>query len=261
MAADVARRPRIEVLADEAVVGARVADLIAEAVQRRPHLVLGLASGSTPGPAYRELIRRASAGRLDMSRTTVFLLDEYVGLPHDHPGSYHATIRRELTDAVGIPDDAVHGPDVHGGDAAASCRAYEAAIEAAGGIDVQLLGIGRNGHIAFNEPGTPFEATTHVATLTETTRRDNARFFDSIDDVPSCALTQGPATILRARRLLLVATGAAKGPAVAAALEGPISPDCPASIVRRHPDAVAVLDAEVARQLGRDTLRSVSTDR
>jgi glucosamine-6-phosphate deaminase len=241
--------PRVEVLADAEAVGRRVADLIAESVRARCEAVLGLATGSTPGPSFAELVRRSRAGELDLGGVSVFLLDEYVGLSHDHPCSYHATIRRELTDAIGVPDERVHGPDVLG-ELDASCAAFEAAIVAAGGIDLQLLGIGRNGHIAFNEPGTPFDSLTHVSTLTETTRRDNARFFDSIDDVPTHALTQGLATIARARRLVLVATGSSKADAMAAALEGPVSAVCPASIIQVHGDALVILDRAAAAQLG-----------
>lgn len=240
---------RVEILDSEDAVGRRVADLVTSLVRAQPDAVLGLATGSTPGPAYTELTRRCRAGELDLSGISVMLLDEYVGLAHDHPGSYHATIRRELTDAAGIPAERVHGPDAQG-DLEASCAAYEAVIAGAGAVDLQILGIGRNGHLAFNEPGTPFDAVTHVSTLSATTRRDNARFFDSVDEVPTKALSQGPATILRARRLVLVATGAAKAPAIAAALEGPITPECPASVIRTHPDVVVVLDRAAAGDLG-----------
>lgn len=237
--------PRIEVLVDADSVGGRAAELVVEVVRARPAAVLGVATGSTPGPLYRDLVAQVRSGAVDLSAVTVFLLDEYVGLPHEHPGSYHATIRRELTDLVGIPDGRVHGPDVHG-DLAGSCAEYEDMIDAAGGVDLQILGIGRNGHVAFNEPGTSFDAQTHVATLTETTRRDNSRFFESLDAVPTLALTQGPATLLRARRLVLLAAGEAKAPAIAAALRGSIDESCPASIVRRHPDAWVLLDRAAA---------------
>lgn len=240
--------PRVEVFDGPGDVGARVADLVAATVEARPDAVLGLPTGGTPGPVYAELVRRSAAGEIDLRRVRVFLLDEYVGLGRSHPRSYRATIARELTDAVGVPDDAVRGP-VTDGDLDTACRAYDDAVRAAGGVDLQLLGIGRNGHIAFNEPGTPFELTTHTAVLSEPTRRDNARFFTDPAEVPTLAVTQGPALILEARRLVLVATGAAKADAVAAALEGPVSPECPASVIRRHPDAVVVLDRAAAGRL------------
>jgi len=241
---------KLEVFAD--AVGRRAADLIADLVGTNASAVVGLATGSTPEPAYRELVRRCDGGELDLSAVTVFLLDEYVGLPRDHPSSYHSTICRELTDLVGIPNVAVHSPGVgptSDTDPGVAAQEYEAAIDAAGGIGLQLLGIGQNGHLAFSEPGTPFDAPTRVADLAVQTRRDNARFFASIDEVPRQAITQGPATILRARCLVLLATGEAKATAVRAALQGPVSPTCPASLIRRHADVVVVLDRAAASLL------------
>jgi len=239
---------RIEVLDDPDAVGSRVADLIMDLVERTPTAVLGLATGSTPRPAYRELARRAESGAVSFAAVRGFLLDEYVGLDHDNPGSYHSTIRRELTDLVGIADGNMRGPDVHG-DLMRSCDDYEAEIRSSGGIELQLLGIGRNGHVGFNEPGTPFDRTTYLAALTDDTRSDNARFFGQPDDVPTHALTQGPATILRARRIVMIATGPVKAAAIVAAVHGPISPSCPASLVRLHPHVILVLDRDAAAGL------------
>lgn len=239
---------RIEVFEDPDAVGRRVADLLAGVVARTPDAVLGLPTGSTPLPAYRELARRVASGALDLSGVEVFILDEYAGLPASDPRSYRATIRREVTDPCAIPGDRVHGPEGDAADPAAAAAAYEAAIEAAGGVDLQVVGIGRNGHVAFNEPGTPLDRRTHEVTLSDSTRADNARFFAG-GEVPTRALTQGPATIAAARRLVLVATGAAKAEAVAAAVTGPVTAACPASIVQRHPAAIVVVDVDAARLL------------
>lgn len=246
--------PQVEVLADADAVALRVADLVADVVADRPAAVLGLPTGSTPLPAYRELARRVAAGQLDLGGVRVFLLDEYAGLHPDDPRSYRATIRREATRPLGVPDTSVFGPAGEAADPDAAAADYEALIASMGGVDMQVAGIGRNGHVAFNEPGTPLDARTHVATLSEVTRADNAGFFAG-DAVPRRAITQGPATIGAARRLVLVATGEAKAAAVAAAVRGPVSEACPASLVQRHPNALVVLDRTAARRLevgGRD---------
>ena len=214
--------------------------------------VLGLATGSTPLPTYRELVRRHEAGvGPSYEEVRCFNLDEYVGLPAGHPESYRATIARELTDALGVAPDRVHGPDPTPEGLPTAGERYEAALAAAGGVDVQVLGIGGDGHLAFNEPGSSLGSLTRLKTLTEETRRDNARFFGSIDEVPRHVLTQGLGTILRARHLLLVATGAAKAPAVAAAVEGPVSAGCPASVLQLHPHATVLLDDAAASRLER----------
>ena len=178
----------------------------------RPDAVLGVATGSTPLLTYRELIRRHQAGAgPSYDRVRCFTLDEYVGLPPGHPESYRATIARELTDPLGIPDERVHGPDPTEAQLATAGERYEASLAAAGGVDVQILGIGSDGHLAFNEPGSSLGSLTRIKTLTDQTRQDNARFFGSIDEVPRHVLTQGLGTILRARHLLLLATGAGQG--------------------------------------------------
>ena len=194
--------------ADE--VAALAADTIEALVRARPACVLGLATGSSPVPTYAELVARHRAGTgPSYDEVRAFLLDEYVGLPPGHPQSYRATIARELTDDLGLPADRVHGPDPT--DVPTAGAAYEAQLVAAGGVDLQVLGIGSDGHLAFNEPGSSLSSTTRIKTLTEQTRRDNARFFGSLDEVPHHVLTQGLGTILRARHLLLIATGAAQG--------------------------------------------------
>ncbi|HWJ11437.1 MAG TPA: glucosamine-6-phosphate deaminase [Nocardioides sp.] len=232
------------------------ADVVEETVRARAAAgadpVLGLATGSTPLPAYRELVRRHAAGA-GPSYTGVrcFNLDEYVGLPPGHPQSYRATIGRELTDALGIAPDRVHGPDPTPAGLATAGERYEAALVAAGGVDVQVLGIGSDGHLAFNEPGSSLGSLTRLKTLTEETRRDNARFFGSADEVPRHVLTQGLGTILRARHLLLLATGASKADALAAAVEGPVTASCPASVLQLHPHVTVLADRPAAAGLAR----------
>jgi glucosamine-6-phosphate deaminase len=231
-------------------VAALAADTIEALVRGRPAAVLGLATGSTPVPAYAELVARHRAGSApSYAAVTAFLLDEYVGLPPGHPQSYRATIARELTDDLGIAAGRVHGPDPT--DVPTAGAAYEAQLVAAGGVDLQVLGIGSDGHLAFNEPGSSLASTTRIKTLAEETRRDNARFFGSVDDVPRHVLTQGLGTILRARHLLLIATGTGKAPAVAAAVEGPLTASCPASVLQLHPHATVLLDLEAASLLER----------
>jgi len=220
------------------------ADAIAAHV--RPGAVLGLATGSSPLPVYAELLRRRDAGDLSFDGVQAFTLDEYVDLPRAHPQSYHAVIRREFTEAAGITVDA---PNSEATDIPAEAARYETAIRNAGGIDVQLLGIGTDGHIGFNEPGSSLASRTRVKTLTPQTRADNARFFDSIDDVPVHVLTQGLGTILEARHLVLVATGEGKAAAVAAAVEGPVSAMCPSSVLQLHRHVTFVVDEAAAADL------------
>jgi glucosamine-6-phosphate deaminase len=233
-------------------IAAVAADVFEAVVARKPAAVLGLATGSTPLPAYRELIRRHQAGLgPSYAGVTCFNLDEYVGLPDGHEQSYRATIARELTDGLGISPDRVNGPDPSPDRLPTAGERYEALIEAAGGIDVQLLGIGADGHLAFNEPGSSLASRTRIKTLTAQTRRDNARFFGGDAAVPIHVLTQGLGTILRARHLLLIATDEGKADAVAAAVEGPVSASCPASAVQLHPHATVLLDPAAASRLKR----------
>jgi glucosamine-6-phosphate deaminase len=234
--------------------------VVADAVQatltaaraRGARVVLGLATGSSPLLAYRELIRRHRDEGLSFAGVRAFLLDEYVGLPAGHPESYRQVIRRELTDAVGLDPAAVHGPDGSAPDPLAAAVRYEEQLVDAGQIAVQLLGIGANGHLGFNEPGSSLASRTRVKTLTEQTRSDNARFFGGdVEAVPRHVLTQGLGTILRAEHLVLVATGEAKAAPVAAAVEGPVSASCPASVLQLHPHVTVVLDEAAGSRLER----------
>jgi len=236
--------------ADE--IAALAADVFEAVVRRKPSAVLGLATGSTPLPTYQELIRRHQAGAgPSYAEVTCFNLDEYVGLPAGHEQSYRTTIARELTDSLGISPERVNGPDPAPDGLPTAGSRYEELIAQAGGVDVQVLGIGSDGHLAFNEPGSSLASRTRIKTLTAETRKDNARFFGAPDQVPVHVLTQGLGTILQARHLLLIATGADKAAAVAAAVEGAVSASCPASVLQLHPHATVLLDPPAAAQLAR----------
>lgn len=229
--------------------GALVADAIERLLWRRPGAVLGLATGSSPLRVYAELIRRHRIDGLTFESARAFLLDEYVGLPAGHAQSYRNVIRTEFAALVDFAEGAVQGPDGDAADVPAECRRYERAITAAGGVDLQLLGIGGDGHLGFNEPGSSLASRTRIKTLTSRTRADNARFFDSPEQVPHHVLTQGLGTIMDARHLVLLAGGEGKAASVAAAVEGPVSALCPASVLQQHPHVTVVLDAAAAGQL------------
>ncbi|MEU6583890.1 glucosamine-6-phosphate deaminase [Nocardia sp. NPDC046763] len=217
---------------------------------RRGARAIGLATGSSPLGAYRELIRQYREEGLSFAGVQAFLLDEYIGLPPGHPQSYRQFIRDEFTAHVDFADTDVHSPDGNAADIPAAAAAYERAIAENGPIAVQILGIGANGHIGFNEPGSSLRSRTRVKTLTPTTREDNARFFDDdLAQVPTHVLTQGLGTIGDAGHLLMIATGAGKAEAVAAAVEGPLSAFCPASILQMHPHATVIVDPEAAARL------------
>jgi glucosamine-6-phosphate deaminase len=238
---------RIVVVADDQAGGEIAAGIIADRVGGRAGAVLGVATGSTPLTTWAALRRRGP----DLSRVTAFALDEYLGLPLGHPQSFAAVVDREITRPLGLDPERVHVPSAKRGDPALAAARYERAIVAAGGVDVQVLGIGRNGHLAFNEPGSPLHSTTRVTRLSAETRRDNARFFSSPAEVPTEALTQGLGTIARARTLVLLAFGEHKAPALTAAIEGPVGPQLPASIIQLHPDAVVIADQAAASRLAR----------
>ncbi|MCP4960107.1 MAG: glucosamine-6-phosphate deaminase [Actinomycetia bacterium] len=240
----------IVVLADHVSVGELVGSTIADLVQNDPATVLGLATGSSPLPVYQDLIDRVERGGLDLSGATAFTLDEYVGLPPSHPEAYRSFIRRVFTLAAGISDDRLKTPEVAGSDIVGSCARYEQAIRSAGGVALQLLGIGSDGHIGFNEPTSSLGSRTRMKTLTDQTLADNARFFDDdIDQVPNHVVTQGIGTILEARHVVLVAAGQSKADAVAAAVEGPLTAMVPASALQLHPHATIVLDDAAASKL------------
>lgn len=235
----------VVIVSTEEEAGAIAADAIRALVTAKPDAVLGLATGSTPLTTWGAL----ASGGLDLSRVRGFALDEYVGLPAGHPESYRAVITREVVEPLGLTPSLVRVPGDDGGPLSGAGSRYEADIEAAGGVDLQILGIGRTGHIGFNEPGSSLASLTRVKTLTAETRADNARFFPSVDDVPTHCITQGLGTILRARHLVLLAFGSAKAAAVAAALEGPVSASTPGSVVQLHPTVTVIVDEDAASQL------------
>lgn len=236
----------IVVSAEEAAV--RAAELYRALLRRKPDAVLGLATGSTPLGLYAQLVALYRAGEISFAQATSFNLDEYVDLPPTHDQSYRYFMEKNLFSQIDLPQARIHVPS--GLDVSeAALAAYDEAIEAAGGIDLQLLGLGGNGHIGFNEPGTPFALGTHVVALTERTRRDNARFFASLDEVPTHAATMGVRTVMHARAILLLAFGRAKAEALAAALTGPVTPDVPASVLQLHPDVTVFCDKEAVALL------------
>lgn len=238
------------VVTDHHTLAEAAADRVARLVTTRGDAVLGVATGSSPLGVYRVLAERARAG-LDFSRVRAFALDEYVGLAPDDPRSYAETLAAAFARPLGLAPSALHVPDGTRADLDAACRDYERAIEDAGGVDLQIAGFGANGHLAFNEPGSPVDSVTRVVELAERTRADNARFFAAAEDVPHQALTQGVATILRARTIVALAIGEAKAGALAAAVAGPIGPACPASFLRLHPDATIFADPAAAARLDR----------
>lgn len=241
---------KVAILPDLAAIAAVAADRFEQLLTRDPEAVLGLATGSSPLPLYGELVARQQAGRISFSRARAFTLDEYVGLPADHPQAYRSVIHRDFTDQVDFAAGAVEGPDGNAPDLGAEAARYDAAIREAGGIDLQILGIGADGHLAFNEPGGSLASRTHVGVLTQRTRRDNARFFDGdVDAVPTHCLTQGLGTIMEARGLVLIATGANKATAVHEMLEGGVSALWPATLIQFHPDALVLLDEDAAAEL------------
>ncbi|HHT72348.1 MAG TPA: glucosamine-6-phosphate deaminase [Firmicutes bacterium] len=229
-------------------VSKKAADIYKEHMEKQPQTVLGFATGSTPLGMYEWLIKYHEAG-LDFSKVTTFNLDEYIGLAGDHPASYRYFMEEHLFGKVNVPKGSIHVPNGMAENPDEECQAYEERIRKAGGIDLQVLGIGINGHIGFNEPGTPFNTLTHVAELTESTREANARFFSSMDEVPTHAISMGIKSIMHARRIILLANGEHKAEAVAAAVKGPITPELPASVLQLHPNVQFIIDEAAGRLL------------
>ena len=224
---------------------------VAHLVRRKPDAVLGLATGATPLSLYRELVRMHRDEGLDFSRVTTFNLDEYVGLAPNHAASYHTFMHENLFAHVNVQPSMIHIPDGLTHDVPAFCRDYEEAIRAAGGIDLQVLGIGTDGHIGFNEPSSSLASRTRIKTLTPRTRRDNVASFGRPENVPFHVITMGVGTIMDAREVLLLAFGAKKAAAIAAAVEGPITAMSPASILQMHPVAKCIVDEAAAARLAR----------
>ena len=239
----------VVIVADQEAAAVVAAGIVERLLTDKPDAVIGVATGSSPIITYRLLVEAFDAGRITFADAHVVLLDEYVGLAADHPQRYRRFVHEHLVDHVDVPADHVHAPDVDADDLAVAGPCYETLLADLGGVDLQLLGIGTDGHLGFNEPGSSLRSRTRIKTLTAATREDNARFFERPDDVPRHVMTQGLATIGDARHLVLVACGAAKAAPVAAAVEGPITTSCPASILQWHPHVTVVIDEGAASGL------------
>lgn len=242
---------RVIIEQDGDIVGRRAARFIADLVRRKPKCVLGLATGGTPLSAYRELIRMHREENLDFSEVSTFNLDEYVGLGGSHPQSYRYFMQHHLFDHINIDPSRTHVPDGRALDFEGSCRQYEQKIKDAGGIDLQLLGVGRDGHIAFNEPGSSLGSRTRLKTLTGETVRDNARFFGGVEKVPRLAVTMGVGTILESRCCLLMAIGDAKSVAIRDMVEGPVTAQVTASALQLHREVIVIVDGAASAHLAR----------
>lgn len=241
---------RVIIVKDPEEGARRGAEIVAEQVRRKPHSVLGLATGGSVEGLYAELVAAHHQG-LDLSQITTFNLDEYVGLSGSHPQSYRHFMQTHLFDAIGIDPRRTHVPDGRALDFTNHCEQYEAAIRAAGGIDLQLLGIGRDGHIAFNEPGSSLGSRTRLKTLTAETIRDNARFFGGEEQVPRLAVTMGVGTILESRRCLMLAFGERKAAAIRSMVEGPVTSQVTASALQLHREVLVIVDEQAAGWLER----------
>ena len=250
--------PEVIIVNNEDEAGELYAKCVADLIRNKPNAVLGLATGSSPLAAYKQLAKKVKEEHIDVSQVRGFALDEYIGLPLTHPESYHSTIHRTVVEPLGLNPDAVHvpgdvldGAPLEDGDLIRNAGPdYDAAIEAAGGIDVQILGIGTDGHVGFNEPGSSLASGTRVKTLAEQTRIDNARFFDDdINQVPTHCITQGIGMIMKARHLVLLAFGAGKAEAIEETCEGGVSAFCPASALQMHPHATIIIDEAAASRL------------
>jgi glucosamine-6-phosphate deaminase len=239
------------IVSDYEAMSDAAAEIVIDAVKDKPDLVLGLATGSTPVGLYQRMADAHRNDGLDFSQVVTFNLDEYVGLSPERPQSYLRFMKEKLFDHVNVRPENVHIPDGMAQPLTRHCEEYEEMIVRANGIDLQVLGIGRDGHIGFNEPGTSFGSGTHVTALTRETIEDNARFFESEDDVPHFAITMGIATILHSRKALFLATGEGKADAVKATIEGPITSMITASALQMHPSVVAIVDEAAASKLDR----------
>jgi glucosamine-6-phosphate deaminase len=239
----------VEIVADYDAISERAAEIITGQIRRKPNSVIGFATGSTPLGLYERLIRNHKERGLDFSKITTFNLDEYVGLPPEHAQSYHHFMWSNLFAHVNVNPSHVYIPQGMADDIDFFCAWYEEQIQLAGGIDLQILGIGANGHLAFNEPGSSLGSRTRIKTLTETTVRANARFFDTAEEVPRYAITMGIGTIMEAHKLILIASGEQKAAALRNTLEGPVTAMVPSTIVQLHGQAHVIIDEAAASEL------------
>ena len=227
---------------------AKACELVKEVIQSKPQVTLGLATGSSPVGMYAHLVDEVKRGKLSFKQVTTFNLDEYVGLPANHSQSYLTFMNQHLFDLVDIDRANIHMPNGQGHDLEGNAKAYREDLWNHT-VDLQVLGVGSNGHIGFNEPGTPTDSTVHVVRMHQQTRLDNARFFNSLDEVPEYAISMGIADILRAKKILLIATGTKKANAIKELVNGKITVDVPCTILQTHPDVTLLLDAEAASLL------------
>ena len=227
----------------------KAAELLASVVKETNKPVLGLATGGTPAGMYKEIIRMNQAKEVDFANTTTFNLDEYFPIRKESDQSYDYFMKVNLFNHINIDQSNTHIPDGSAADCEAECEAYDAKVRATGGVDMQVLGIGSNGHIAFNEPADNFPTKTQKTDLTEGTIQDNARFFDNIDDVPKEAITMGIGTIMNSKRIMLLASGATKAGVIKEMILGTVTPQIPASILQFHKDVTIILDEEAASEL------------
>ena len=240
---------RVMIAKDTEEMGKKAADLIAGEMKKKTSFILGLATGTTPLPLYKEFIKRNKAGEMDFSTVITFNLDEYIGLEPTHDQSYRYFMNENLFDHVNILKKNTHVPNGMAEDIDASCQEYEKTIDEIGGIDYQVLGIGGNGHMGFNEPGSSLGSLTRIKTLTNETISDNARFFEKKEDVPTQAITMGIGTIMKSKKVVLLANGTNKADAVKAALEGTVTSMCPASALQLHRFVTYVITEDCATKL------------
>ncbi|MBB6451362.1 glucosamine-6-phosphate deaminase [Geomicrobium halophilum] len=228
--------------------------MVSGQVQSKANSVLGLATGGTPEGMYQALIEEYAAGNLSFQETRTFNLDEYIGLPTDHSLSYHSYMYKQLFNHIDIPPENIHLPDGNASDLQAECKKYEAFIHEAGGIDLQILGLGHNGHIGFNEPETSFASRTHIIELDNETREANARFFEQKEDVPKRAITMGIETILSARKVLVLVSSADKAEAVKDMVCREITSAFPATVLQKHPAVTVLVDEKAALRLPQERI-------
>lgn len=245
------------VFSSPAAIAEHLSQHLTELIRNTPDCKLGLATGSTMEPVYARLLQQLESDRPDLSRLTTFNLDEYIGLPASHPQSYNYYMHQHLFDPLGLDDSQVNLPNGMCSSLENECQDYSAAIAAAGGLDFQLLGIGTNGHIGFNEPHTPFDSLTHVIELSENTRLDNSRFFDDPAEMPTHAITMGIKDILDAKEVVLVVTGEHKADVMNLLYRSPADPKMPASALKLHPNARVYLDPAAASRIPEEALYHV----
>ncbi len=239
----------VKILSSAQEIGSAAAKIIIDKIKENNAAILGLATGSSPIPTYKELIKAYNAGEISFANVKSFNLDEYCGIPASDPNSYYTFMHENLFNSIDIKEENVRVPDGNPADVEAFCADYDASITAAGGIDIQILGIGRNGHIGFNEPADEFTTGTYKVKLTDSTIEANKRFFASAEDVPTEAITMGVESILNAKEIILIATGNDKAQAIRDMIKGEISPSCPASILQKHGNVHIFIDADAASLL------------